>query len=369
MFYKLLESIKGEKNLSFNHWRYRLLHWTFGISPEYPHESSLPRFLYTHYCPLFHLTNMLAIVSPITLVIRLGISLFLFCFHTTSTALEESAKLSFKVEKTIKKYWPKRVVVQSTAQAETVEPPEKTPEQIASEEAAKKEDLRKKSVLLLISNVRLAAKEEHWDLLENFERFESYYSFGILSQDEAKEIWQKEASRLLAIKQRAEARKENMRQRILFWVNFSQIFIKAFFNIAYFALFAAVAYLSIFYLAPALLWVGKEALQLLWASATVDWIYVLKLAVAIIINIAILFAVVGATSFVLVKLVEKTKEKAPNVFAKAIFPLVAIKDMFKSFFRWVGSGIECTLEFIHMFYEENCPPINIVKDDELATEE
>lgn len=60
----LFNLIKKERKLSFDNWRYRLLHWYNGISPETPEDSTLPRYLYTHYCPLFHLTNMLLVLFP-----------------------------------------------------------------------------------------------------------------------------------------------------------------------------------------------------------------------------------------------------------------------------------------------------------------
>ena len=70
----ILDSIKGERKLSFNHWRYRLLHWCFNVKDPSPHDlyaTGLPKFLYTHYCPLFHLTNLIAIFSPLILLIKI----------------------------------------------------------------------------------------------------------------------------------------------------------------------------------------------------------------------------------------------------------------------------------------------------------
>lgn len=73
-----IQVIKRPRHLTFNHWRYRILHWTFNIEPSTPEESSLPNFLYTHYCPLFHMTNMLLLVSPITLILKIALSLLKF---------------------------------------------------------------------------------------------------------------------------------------------------------------------------------------------------------------------------------------------------------------------------------------------------
>ena len=68
--------IKRPRDMSLNHWRYRLLHFTFCQGDvKRPSDSSLPNFLYTHYCPLFHLTNLLALAFPIYAPVRLLIFL------------------------------------------------------------------------------------------------------------------------------------------------------------------------------------------------------------------------------------------------------------------------------------------------------
>lgn len=65
------QAIKSEKQLSLNHWRYKLLHWSFcqkNITKK--EDSFLPGWLYTHYCPLFHLTNVLVLLAPLTLFFK-----------------------------------------------------------------------------------------------------------------------------------------------------------------------------------------------------------------------------------------------------------------------------------------------------------
>lgn len=78
----ILEAIKGEKKMSFHHWRYRLLHWAFGEKADTPEQSGLPRFLYTHYCPLFHLTNLIAIFAPAILFVKLVCVVFMMLVKT-----------------------------------------------------------------------------------------------------------------------------------------------------------------------------------------------------------------------------------------------------------------------------------------------
>lgn len=73
----ILESLKEEKKLSLNHWRYRLLHWCFNVKVDKntPFSHDLPKCLYTHYCPLFHLTNLIAIFSPIILTVKIIVAM------------------------------------------------------------------------------------------------------------------------------------------------------------------------------------------------------------------------------------------------------------------------------------------------------
>ena len=64
-------SIFRERKLSLNHWRYRLLHWCFNEKNiTRSEESALPQYLYCHYCPLFHLTNFIALFSWLILTIK-----------------------------------------------------------------------------------------------------------------------------------------------------------------------------------------------------------------------------------------------------------------------------------------------------------
>jgi hypothetical protein len=67
-------SIFGTRELSLKHWRYRTLHWCFNVKGlDTPEESPLPNYLYSHYCPLFHLTNFIALVSPLILAIKMTV--------------------------------------------------------------------------------------------------------------------------------------------------------------------------------------------------------------------------------------------------------------------------------------------------------
>jgi hypothetical protein len=74
----IFDAIHAERKMSLTHWRYRLLHWVFNVDSDQvwkddsgKFHSKLPNYLYSHYCPLFHLTNLIALFSPIILVVKI----------------------------------------------------------------------------------------------------------------------------------------------------------------------------------------------------------------------------------------------------------------------------------------------------------
>ena len=86
-------SIFGEKRISLKHWRYRLLHWCFNVRDiELPEDSPLPDYLYSHYCPFFHLTNFIALFSLPILTIKSLVwackGIFLACMTRPFTPIE-----------------------------------------------------------------------------------------------------------------------------------------------------------------------------------------------------------------------------------------------------------------------------------------
>lgn len=87
----ILESIKRDRQYSFSHWRYRLLHWTFSVDPKTPAESPLPQMLYTHLCPIFHLANILVIFFPLIVFVKAIIWIAMIVV-TIGAAVFQSAK-------------------------------------------------------------------------------------------------------------------------------------------------------------------------------------------------------------------------------------------------------------------------------------
>jgi len=81
----IVKHIKRDRVLSLAYWRYQLLHWCFNIEVKknedgklYIVNDDLPDFLYTHYCPLFNLTNLILVFSPFILMFKICGSIFSF---------------------------------------------------------------------------------------------------------------------------------------------------------------------------------------------------------------------------------------------------------------------------------------------------
>ena len=274
----LLDSVKGDRQMSFNSFRYRLLHWCFGINPKTPAESNLPKMLYTHYCPLFHLTNLIAIFSPIILMCKIFyVTAILLSYKVTLALLKALDKITDPIAE-----W----VVERKAQNESIRQQRKLERMSARE--LELEAQRTQISMMTPEEVAYQADFEaaKWiprfvrgndAYAESFRMFweEEGHSFVYLKRDKAKEFWEKYTDRLRAErkaeKELAERRKQKMRAWLVFWVNFSRVFVKLTLNLFYTALFALVAYLTIFYGIPATIAVGAF---IAWAAMqiwSVEW--------------------------------------------------------------------------------------------------
>ena len=66
----ILDSIKGQRKLSFDCWRYRLLHWCFNVENpdvQFFQRTGLPKFLYSckYYRKVFALYLLQELYIPI----------------------------------------------------------------------------------------------------------------------------------------------------------------------------------------------------------------------------------------------------------------------------------------------------------------
>lgn len=347
----ILASIKSEKKMSFRHWRYRLLHWTFNETATCPENSDLPKFLYTHYCPLFHLTNLIAILFPLILLVKLLVAL--------ATGVASVVVLVVRAIRACPwhKLFPRIRHNENDYDNET---PEETARR---REAFRLEEIKKEKRKLLQYMITL-------DTNMSFDSvwYVCSHSYCSLSRQEAKEFYEARIDKIIAAKIKAQERKERLRQRLIFWTNFSHVFLKWFFNIGYIALaivvmwllwlivppciggiIALCGFLMTFEVWPFLTWAGTWLVRIGAVGGTLATIGYLVWRFQIVRKS---FCIIGDSIAV----------AAPPVVLVGTWCLLPV--------RWVCSACDHTAEFIKMFYEENCPPITIVsEEDEMMAEE
>jgi hypothetical protein len=336
----IFDSIKGTRKLSFNHWRYRLLHWCFNVknpNPDNISATNLPRYLYTHYCPLFHLTNLIAIFSPMILLFKV----FLIVFGAFISAVKVIS-------------WNFDFVRKLFAKIKTVPDEEKKEAQyVASAKTKAKERLE---IIDLISKTHPKWNAKDFWLINNC-------VFGLLSEEEVTACFNEYVPKFIEARKEAEKRKEDRKKTMLFWTNFSRVFVQWSLNVFYFLL--SIGALYFMYIIAQPLWNGLcwlvDAIIGMFSNVNnlETLLLVLKLCAA-----SLLWAII---LYVLAKIgfLQRFGRGVAHGLSKLVPPFYLID----RFFRWIGRGFLSVKEFVMMFYEENCPPIVIVSQEQEKVEQ
>jgi hypothetical protein len=331
--------MSSERKLSFNFWRYRLLHWAFNVKDadiNRPQDTGLPKFLYTHYCPLWNLTNLIAILSPLILAIKVTYVLCVSFVSATSWAWSQIPwlKLMSLIEKMIPE---KKEKAESKASQVTIE---QEKQQFVS-----------------------VCRDWIIDAGHNLESFPSLWShceskFVHLNSETAEEMFKKYAPKIVEARERAIKRKEKMQERIVFWTNFSQVFIKGALNVFYVGICLGVLYLLYLLAGPA--WDALCAIAdgIVWIFSNTGSLSILFFALKIILW-AVAFA---AAIYGLARMgwIQKFFETAGTGVKKLSPPFYLVGKLF----GWVVGGFVAVAEFVSMFYEQNCPPIVLVSPED-----
>jgi len=307
----IIDRIKGPKSLTFDHWRYRILHWSFG-KEQGQRSDDLPKYLYTHYCPLFHFTNFLAVFSGFIALWKILKFILLSVLESISDGID-----NIKSSKTF-----------------TVE--EKTP--------TEQEEHNLFFKLLRAQDYRLASAptnyEDSWDTFW----IVNYSKFKVLNTNSTKtlfmEHWPAVAEDLDKHDKMLVARKEKI-DKIVAVSNFT---CKSFLSILYYvalALLVIVAFYALYNLCMFLAFVVKS----IFANPAL-------MARMIVITFAISFAVAVGFLVISSKVFHGGRE---NRLFKPVFVGASLFD--KHIAQNVGYAIGAIGEFCSTFYEENCPMI------------
>lgn len=332
----IFESIKSEKKMSFSHWRYRTLHWCFSEDADRPSQSNLPDFLYTHYCPLFHLTNLIIVLLPLIILAKITIGICTGLVKVVAfIRLREIAERIAKFCKGKAK-----------------------PQSEPTEEYCKALALKEEKKILL--KLMLTTSHEY-----EFEAFWDAFGRGCIyfQKEQAEQFYITRMPRIVAAKKSAAERKEKMRQRLIFWTNFSQVFLKWFFNILYVCLALLVSWVLWQVIPPGFFAVVNFIKFLMTFNPIPMFLFIGKM-VGIFAAIAILLY-----GFWRSRVSRKCLDAIGSSVLAVSPPFALLGQWFVLPLKWISQTCANTTEFIRMFYRENCPPIVIVSDeDEIIAE-
>jgi hypothetical protein len=354
MFEYFMKSIKGTRKMSFNHWRYRLLHWVFCVKD--PKNSGLPKFLYTHYCPLFHLTNGLVIFLPLIVAARIVIAAIMFVGSVIATIIHLLGKGLDFVWKFIEPFLPKKPEkpAEETNAELIVETAEKMLARFRQEEVQK---IRKR----IINSI----------LIEKQRDFNKFWSEnGLVRTKLEKEsviiIWEENLEEVLEAERLRDERKKKLAADFAFWINCSRGFFKFVLNLIYVCLASIVAYITFRY--------GWAALaSVIWVIGgiyhfvtTTDWPWLITNVfkyTLIVVGVTLTVAgIVWLISLIRFAFNERNKERIGVCIDVAFMPLDLMGAILGAIRKTIHKMFSNLGEFIGMFYEENCPPIVIVDD-------
>lgn len=328
MINELIEKIKGPKKLSFNHWRYKTLHWAFGINPKTQWHSTLPNCFYTHYCPLFHLTNLIVIFSPFIMMLKFAKSLLRAFFTCCDVTKSIFSKLFTRKEK-------KRKIL-------TEEEKLAIKKQEAFEFIKDYADYgHSKYVTLELFRIR------HFSNLVSDEEFSEYFDKCLKNLEKNRKKKLKQAEKDLIFK-----------QRLYFWVNFSSSCGKFLINLAYVGL--GLISLFLFYNVAYFFLTIPFALILDVAIVAMEVIIVLS---CVLLAAGIFYKIVSWLQDLSFSYAHEDKHQD----SKLAMTLDLIGSWLKAFGNYIDKTAESVSEFISSMYSNNCPPIILEeegKDDD-----
>lgn len=415
----ILESIKRDRKLSFNHWRYRLLHWTFETNPS---DSNLPNFLYTKYCPLFHLTNLLVIFFPLIVFAKIVvflISMMITIIRGVAEFLSESINQFIlwrvrELEKTREEELKslenadyaarynagKDVITNFVTEYVMVDPDDHNRsnfgrfkrfsayypaisrygddviKSIFEQVVTSIQNKRRRKQQEKLDNVILKAIKSDQNTWHDF-FVGNHEEFAALDCEQVKSQFEAILKKYQVALEERKLRQKKMRERLVFWVNFSRTLGRA----ATYVMCATLALLSLYI---TFAWIVPWLLTLLYyvglgLYTLGGWLLSIDLAtIGAIIFYAAVATGMFAGSFLITNALIKSPAACRVAHTTVVVPFRStfgvIGLVFGGFFNYVEKTLLSVIEFFSMFYEENCPSIEIVDDtsaeiDEIAAGE
>jgi len=358
----ILSAIKGPKVLSANHWRYRLLHWTFQVPSDRrnPEFSQLPHFLYKHYCPLFHLTNFIVLILPVITTVRGGYFVGKKFVDFVNPILGIVVEFGFE--------YVIGPVADFFAKFKKIEVKEKEEKVVEiSEEEIKYHQWRLWFKVVMGSQTKESSDAPYTGML-SFQRCWSIFwseceRTVIIDAEEAELKYDVLVAKIEEARALSAARKKRMRELIIFWVGFSRMLIKSFLYVLYAGAAVAALWFLIF-IVPSVLfsvistigfvfgWMYNLIVSMFTSESFIPFMFFVGKIVALAATIT-----AGGIALSRVSAVEKTVECASRVWDSLTPPAEAAGRAIATPFRKIGGAVLVVKEFVEVFYEENCPPI------------
>jgi hypothetical protein len=326
--------------------------------------------LYTHYCPLFHLTNLIAIFSPLILALKIAvvsvviigkifaaigrfIAPVLIWLDCKTTAISTTAKIR-KLERREKLEWERHKAQDAQRQQHQV-----MMQTMTTEEKKQRAIMEAQNKLpgFMNQNARYATDFDYF-----WNNCKGHFTF--LGRKHAKKHWNNYAERIKAHQALIEARKQKRQAWMVFWVNFSRFFFKSIFSVIYVALFAVVAYCTFVYGIPFLIGTAKVIAWVAAALWAVEWAFVIGVTMWIIGYGIALVGTIGSIAWLAYKAGKNAGVPFNWMWEKTLPPRALVSDTFSAFGNYVTSAFKGVIEFVSLFYEENCPTITVVANGE-----
>lgn len=369
--------------MSMKSWRYRLLHWVNGINPQTKEEAideGMPQFLYTHYCPLFHLTNLFLLLSPIILTYKLVKKFVLLVSSVIKAVLEVCDRVYSETTKK-RKQRKEELIEKEKEEAKKREDARvaaMTDEEKAEEDKNKIRQLARHNYLNdtyfspdMVSGTRYLSDRTRFDIVdkdtlhevysEEWEKAREDYVKAIVKDQEKEELKREK------INKKEEQNKKSV--EYVQWINFSAGLIKVLMYGVWAALFCAGIYGAIIAV-PYVMAAG------IWCISTTAWLFSLfsfsaTLAALKVLGTVLFWSTVAVASVVAIRSfikkfgpIEIDLSFMSGTLEMVATPFKIVGSAVCSFGRGCVKAYDGFRDFIEVIYENHCPPVNIVDESE-----
>lgn len=353
---------KRKKQKTFKYWRFRILHWAYKEKAQTPEESSLPQYFYNKWCPLFWMSNLLALIWPFILGFRVfgGVSVSVYNVVNEYMFLPTADFINWIAE-VVGDRMDAKAKVSREAKEAAMKALMSDPKHIRG--------LAKQIVIQDLSKLDLGSEsllsfQHYWDthrykfVRHEWPLFEDDPNGMTALIEMIKDLHEKVVPVLVKAKEEKRRKMAERQAWMTKWIIVSQTVLKFLMNIGFAAIAATFLYLTYTWGVPAAKFIGNGIVSVFHFLTSGDVLSFLAWAGLGLLKIAVLLTAVGAVCYGLFKL--KVVNTVADSFGAALRP---VGSALGAIGRGFVKGIENFFEFISMFYETNCPELEVLPMD------